>query len=109
MLSPWIRLAIGLVVLTAIAVAVLSVGRVPQRRAVLVAGGRAVVQLTLVALALRGVFAAPGFVVLMLAVMFGVATWTATRRLRGFAGTGRADASSLLQAVRMARQLSAGA
>jgi putative ABC transport system permease protein len=90
MLSPWIRLAVGLVVLTAIAVTVLSVGRVPQRRAVLVAGGRAVVQLTLVALALRGVFAAPGFVVLMLAVMFGVATWTATRRLRGFTGTGRA-------------------
>lgn len=89
-MSPWIRLAVGLVVLSAIAVAVLTVGRVPQRRAVLVAGGRAVVQLTLVALALRGVFAAPGFVVVMLAVMFGVATWTATRRLRGFESTGRA-------------------
>jgi putative ABC transport system permease protein len=39
-----------------------------------------------VALALRGVFAAPGFVVLVLAVMFGVATWTAGRRLRGLSG-----------------------
>src|SRR3712207_6848921 len=47
---------------------------VGQRRAVLVAAGRAVVQLAIVALALCGVFAQPGFVVLAVAVMFGVAT-----------------------------------
>jgi putative ABC transport system permease protein len=85
-----VRLAVGLVVLAAIAVAVLTVGRVGQRRAVLVASARAVVQLAVVALALRGVFAAPGFVVLVLAVMFGVATWTAARRLRALDGAARA-------------------
>jgi putative ABC transport system permease protein len=79
----YVRLAVGVVVLAAIAVAVLTAGGIAQRRAVLVASARAVVQLTLVALALRGVFSAPPFVVLLLAVMFGVATWTATRRLRG--------------------------
>jgi putative ABC transport system permease protein len=88
-LSPWVRLALGLAILAAVAVAVLTVGRVGQRRAVLVAAVRAVLQLALVALALRGVFAAPQFVVLMLAVMFGVATWTAARRLRGFSGASR--------------------
>jgi putative ABC transport system permease protein len=87
--SP-VRLAVGLLVLAAIAVVVLTIGRIGQRRAVLIAAVRALVQLTVVALALRGVFAAPPFVVLVLAVMFGVATWTAARRLRGVAGAGRA-------------------
>ena len=88
--SPSVRLAVGLVVLAAIALGVLTVARVGQRRAVLIAAGRAVVQLTVVALALRGVFAAPAFVVLAVTVMFSVATWTAARRLRGFSGAGRA-------------------
>jgi putative ABC transport system permease protein len=88
--SSSVRLAVGLVVLAAIAVTVLTVARVGQRRAVLVASGRAAVQLAVVALALRGVFSAPGFVVLVLVVMFGVATWTAARRLRGVPGAGRA-------------------
>jgi putative ABC transport system permease protein len=88
--TPTVRLAVGLVVLAAVAVAVLTLGRVAQRRAVLVASARAAVQLTVVALALRGVFAAPVFVVLVLAGMFGVATWTAGRRLRGTPGAGRA-------------------
>jgi putative ABC transport system permease protein len=82
-----VRLAVGLLILLAIAVAVLTVARVAQRRAVLLASARAAVQLTVVALALRGVFAAPGFVVLVIAVMFGVAVWTAGRRLRGLAGS----------------------
>ena len=86
------HLAGGLLLLTAIALAVLTVARVGQRRAVVVSGARAAVQLTVVALALRGVFAAPVFVVLVLAVMFGVATWTATRRLRDLPGAGRAVA-----------------
>ena len=90
LVSPAIRFAVGLVLLAGIAVAVLTVARVGQRRAVVVAGIRAVLQLSLVALALRGVFAYPPFVVLMLAVMFGVATWTAARRLRGFDRAGRA-------------------
>jgi putative ABC transport system permease protein len=85
-----LRLAVGLVVLVGIALAVLTVGRVGQRRAVLVASGRAVVQLAVVALALRGVFDHPVAVVGVLGVMFGVATWTAARRLRGVPGAGRA-------------------
>jgi putative ABC transport system permease protein len=88
--TPTVRLAVGLVVLVAVALAVLTAGRVGRRRAVLVASARAAVQLALVALALRGVFAAPVYVVLVLAVMFGVATWTAARRLRGTPGAGRA-------------------
>src|SRR4051794_766467 len=76
-----VRLAVGLVVLAAIAIGVLTVARVDRRRDVLTAAGRAVVQLTVVALALRGVFAEPVFVVLALAVMFSVATWTAAGRL----------------------------
>ena len=87
MSSP-VRLAVGLVVLLAIALIALTIARVHRRRDVVIAAVRAVVQLTVVALALRGVFAEPAYVVLVLAVMFGVATWTATRRLRGFAGAG---------------------
>jgi putative ABC transport system permease protein len=85
--SP-VRLAVGLVVLLAIALVALTVARVHRRRDVLIAAVRAVVQLAVVALALRGVFAAPVFVLLVLAVMFVVATWTATRRLRGLPGAG---------------------
>jgi putative ABC transport system permease protein len=85
-----VRLALGLLALAGIAIVVLTVARVGQRRAVLLASVRAVLQLGLVALALRGVFAAPGFVVLAVAVMFGVATWTATRRLGGFERPGGA-------------------
>jgi UDP-glucose/iron transport system permease protein len=85
-----VRLGVGLAVLAAIAVAVLTVGRVGHRRAVLVASVRAAIQLAVVAAALRGVFTAPPFVVLVLAIMFGVATWTASRRLRAFERAGRA-------------------
>jgi putative ABC transport system permease protein len=79
-----VRLALGLVALAGIAVAVLTIAGVGRRREILIASVRAVLQLGLVALALRGVFAAPGLVVAAVAVMFTVATWTATRRLRGF-------------------------
>jgi putative ABC transport system permease protein len=78
-----IRLAAGLVVLVAIACAVLTAAGVWQRRAVLTAVVRAAVQLAVVAAALRGVFAAPAAVAAVIAVMFGVATWTSARRLRG--------------------------
>src|SRR3954453_16854520 len=86
-MGEWVRVGLGLVVLLAIAVTVLSIARVGQRRAVLIASGRAVVQLTVLALALRGVFSAPLFVVLVLAVMFGVAVWTAGRRLHDLPGS----------------------
>jgi putative ABC transport system permease protein len=80
--SADVRLATALVLLLVIGLAVLTLADVPQRRAVLTAAARAVVQLTIVALALRGVFAAPVAVIAVLAVMFSVATWTAGRRLR---------------------------
>ncbi|HEY7008783.1 MAG TPA: ABC transporter permease [Jatrophihabitantaceae bacterium] len=85
-----IRLAIGLVALLTIAVVVLTVAGVPHRRDALIASARAVVQLAVVAAALRGVFAAPVAVIGVIAVMFSVATWTAGRRLRPRAGAMRA-------------------
>jgi UDP-glucose/iron transport system permease protein len=81
-----LRLAIGLVLLIAIACGVLTLAGVPQRRPVVTAAVRATIQLTVVAAALRGVFAAPITVVAMIAVMFGVATWTSARRLRAHQG-----------------------
>jgi putative ABC transport system permease protein len=77
-----LRLALGLVLLIGIACAGLTIAGVWQRRAVLTAAVRAGVQLTVVAAALRGVFAAPVAVIAVLAVMFGVATWTTGRRIR---------------------------
>lgn len=85
-----VRLAVGLIALLAIALTALTIAGVAQRRAVLTAALRAVVQLTIVAAALRGVFAAPATVIVAIAVMFGVAVWTAGRRLRGLEGAGRA-------------------
>jgi putative ABC transport system permease protein len=90
--DQWVRLGVGLAVLMAIAVGALTIGRIGRRRGVLTASARAAAQLTVVALALRGVFRAPVFVVLVLAVMFSVAVWTAGRRLAGTPGAGRAVA-----------------
>ena len=81
-MTDYVRLGIGVAVLVAIAVGVLTWAGIAQRRAVLVAGARAVVQLAFVASVLRGVFLQPALVVLVVAVMFSVATWTAGRRLR---------------------------
>ena len=90
--TQWVRLAIGLPLLVGIAVAVLTYAGVAQRRAVVTACLRAVVQLTVVAAALRGVFAAPPVSALIVAVMFGVAAATAARRLREFPAAARAVA-----------------
>jgi putative ABC transport system permease protein len=88
--ADWPRFAIGLVALTALAVGALGWAGVPQRRAVITAMARGIAQLALVAVALRGVFAAPIAVVAVLAVMFSVAVWTARSRLAGLTGAGRA-------------------
>lgn len=88
--SAAVRLAIGLVVLIAIALVALTVAGVAQRRAVLLAAVRAAAQLAFVAAALRGVFAAPATVVVAISVMFTVATATAARRMRGQARAYRA-------------------
>jgi putative ABC transport system permease protein len=85
-----VRLALGLVLLLAIALTVLTIAGVAQRRAVFTASLRAVVQLAVVAAALRGVFAAPVTVSAAVGVMFGVAVWTATRRLHELSGAARA-------------------
>src|SRR5262249_24921185 len=74
-----LRLGVGLTLLLAIALAVLTVAGVRQRRGVLVAAIRASVQLALIAAALRGVFAAPATSIAVVAVMFTVATGTAAR------------------------------
>ena len=79
-----VRLAVGLIALTAVALVACRLAGVAHGRGVVVAGARAAIQLTVVAAALRGVFAAPWTVVGVLAVMFGVATWTAARRLAAF-------------------------
>lgn len=76
------RLGLGLFLLIVIGCAALTVARVAQRRALLVACARAMVQLAVVAAALRGVFAAPPAAFVVVGVMFSVATWTAGRRLR---------------------------
>jgi putative ABC transport system permease protein len=81
MVSADLRLGIGLAILLIVALTVLAIGQVPHRRAVLLASVRAAAQLSIVALALRGVFAAPIAVIGVLLVMFSVATWTAGRRL----------------------------
>lgn len=79
---PMIELAIALALLLIVAVLALSVAGVAQRRAVVTASARAVVQLAVVALALRGAFAHPMATVLIIAVMMSVAVATAARRLR---------------------------
>jgi putative ABC transport system permease protein len=89
-MSTDVRLAVGLLILIAVALVALTIAGVAQRAAVLTASVRAVVQLAVVALALRGVFAAPLAVIGVVGLMFGVATWTAARRLRVHAGAARA-------------------
>ncbi|THJ49876.1 ABC transporter permease, partial [Candidatus Frankia alpina] len=94
-----LRLVVGLALLLAAAVACLTWARVPRRRDVLTASARAVAQLALIGLALRGVFAAPATAAAVLAVMLVAAVGTASRRLVGFpAAVRRVGVSCLLGA-----------
>jgi putative ABC transport system permease protein len=93
--TTYVRLAVGLVLLLGIAVLVSYRAGLRRQRDLLVAAGRAVLQLAVVAAALRGVFAAPITSVLVVGVMFTVASWTAARRLRG----GGDDGRGLIRAV----------
>ncbi len=81
--GEYVRLAVGILLLLAIACFVLRLARVPHLRDVMVASLRAVVQLTVIALALRGVFQAPLAVIGVITLMFSVACWTSAHRLRG--------------------------
>ncbi|EIV93668.1 ABC transporter permease [Frankia sp. QA3] len=95
-----LRLVGGLALLLAAAVACLTWARVPRRRDVLTASARAVGQLALIGLALRGVFAAPPAAAAVLAVMLAAAVGTASRRLVGFpAVVRRVGVSCLLGAT----------
>ena len=88
-MSTYVRLAVGLALLLGIAVTVSYRAGLRRQRDLVVAAARAVVQLAVVAAALRGVFAAPLTSALVVAVMFSVACWTAARRLRGGGDGGR--------------------
>jgi putative ABC transport system permease protein len=88
--TEWVRLVVGLVILVAIAVGVLTVSGVGQRRMIVWASVRAAAQLAIVAAALRGVFAAPLAVLGVVTVMFTVACLTARQRLRDLPGAARA-------------------
>lgn len=94
-MSEYVRLAIGIVLLLGIACFVLRLAGVPHLRDVVVASLRAVVQLTVIALALRGVFEAPLAVIGVITVMFSVACWTSARRLRGHLNATRAVVVSI--------------
>ncbi|WP_244957353.1 ABC transporter permease [Candidatus Frankia nodulisporulans] len=91
-----VRLGVGLALLLAVTVGVLTWARVPRRRDVLTATARAIIQLTMIGLALRGVFAAPPATIAVLAVMLTAAVATASRRLAGFTTATRRVAVSCL-------------
>ncbi|WP_433038358.1 ABC transporter permease [Actinomycetospora sp. CA-053990] len=85
-----VRLVVALVLLLLLLTVVLRLGGVRLGWAPITAVLRGAVQLTLVGLALGGVFAAPPLTAVVLLVMISTATWTATRRLQGLEGAGRA-------------------
>lgn len=89
-MSEWVRLVVGLLLLLIVGVAVARWAGLETTRGQVVAVLRAVLQLGIVAAALRGVFAAPLFAIAVVAVMFAVATWTSSRRLAGTPGAPRA-------------------
>lgn len=76
------HLAIGVVVLVALAMVILRIGEVDLGYAPVLAVLRGAVQLAAVGLALRGVLTEPWTVAFALLVMLGTATWTASGRLR---------------------------
>jgi putative ABC transport system permease protein len=79
-----LRLLLGMGCLVAVAAGCLLWARAGRPQAIVTAVARAAAQLTLVSLALRGVFAAPAATAAALAVMLGAAVLTATRRLSAF-------------------------
>jgi putative ABC transport system permease protein len=95
-MNDWLRLTVGVVVLSCLTASVLFVAKVPLGRSVVVATLRAALQLAIVALALRGVFAEPVAVIGLLGVMLSVAIWTASRRLEQLSGALRAVAFACL-------------
>ena len=93
-MASWVHIGLGLVLLLLIGTGALTLAGVHAWRPMVTASARAVVQLSVVALALRGVFAQPLSVIAVLAVMFSVVVWTAGRRLRAHRGAMAAVALS---------------
>ncbi|SIS09397.1 ABC transporter permease [Williamsia sterculiae] len=89
-MDQWIRLACGAALLVTIAVAVLRWYGVRQWGPAAVAVVRAAVQLTLVAVILRGAVSDWRIAGLIVVVMFAVATATTAHRIRHLSGSGRA-------------------
>jgi putative ABC transport system permease protein len=83
---PYLTLLLGAAVLLAITSAVMWWAKIAHAAAPWWAVTRAVGQLALISLALRGVLTHPALVALALAVMVSVAAWTAARRLRDLHG-----------------------
>ncbi|SBW18081.1 ABC transporter permease [Protofrankia symbiont of Coriaria ruscifolia] len=88
------HLIIGLGCLLAVTVGFLLWARAGRVVPVVTAVARAVAQLALVGLALRGVFAAPAAAVAVLIAMLGAAALTATSRLKTFPRAGSAVLTS---------------
>lgn len=84
------RVVLTVVLLVGLILGVLRLGRVRVGSAPVTAVARGALQLAVVGFALGGVFAAPWATVLVLVVMLGTASWTASRRLAGLDGAGRA-------------------
>ncbi|MGN5237796.1 MULTISPECIES: ABC transporter permease [unclassified Rhodococcus (in: high G+C Gram-positive bacteria)] len=82
-----IRTLVGVTALASVATAVLWAFGVPHRFAPVYAIARGTVQLAFVALVLTGVIADARWVALVLVIMFGVALWTASRRVGRGIGT----------------------
>ena len=86
-----VRLAVGVVALLVVALTVQRLAGLRLRAAAATAVARGAVQLTFVGLVLGGVLAgSPAWTVAVVAVMYTTATLTASRRLRGLDGAGRA-------------------
>lgn len=91
-----VRLVLALVLLAGLATGMLTAAGVRVRRQVLVAVGRAAVQLALIGLVLRLVFLHPLAVGAVLLVMLATASWTARGRLRELPGAGPAVVLAVL-------------
>jgi len=81
-LAAWLPTVVAVVVLAAIATAGLTGLSVPQPAAVVLALGRAALQLAALSLVLAGIISDPLWVGVGLAVMFAAAVFTAARRAR---------------------------
>jgi putative ABC transport system permease protein len=79
-LEQVVRLAVAVALLLSVAIGVAVRWRLGQARDLLVVTGRAVVQLVLVGLVLRLIFATPGLAPLYLGLMVVVAAFTSSRR-----------------------------